>query len=175
MQENKPINIEDKVMGEILEGKAKMKPKWMFLLGSAVFSFGIFALVVVLLFLFNLMAFSLRSHGPMGEIRFDQIVSGFPWWAVVVAVIGVALGAMMLRRYNFSYKRNFVFILAVSLIGIFLLGIVSDYAGVDRAWRERPMMRRMYERYDGGRGVRGMRNFERNLPPFATSSFEKSF
>ena len=68
---------------------------------------GISASIIVSVFLVSLTRFALRTHGPMGQIRLEQILSSFPWWAPVIALIGLFSGIYLLKKYDFSYRKNF--------------------------------------------------------------------
>ena len=115
---NKKINITEKVMKKIKNEKITMRPKWYFWLGSAVLFIAIVSLMIVTVFLISLVTFSLRNRGgPMAIVRYQQIVSNFPWWAVVVSILGLISGITLLKKYDFSY--NFV-------------GIPESYAFFDK-------------------------------------------
>ena len=99
-------NLVNSVMERIHEDKIKIRPKIYSILGSLFLFLGLTASILTSIFLFGLMRFSLRSHGPMGEYRFAQMVSSFPWWTVIVAVVGMIVGIYLLQKYDFSYKIN---------------------------------------------------------------------
>jgi hypothetical protein len=118
-------NITNNVMDEIHQGKIKMKPKIYFILGSILTFIGLISSVIISIFLFSLIRFSLRTHGPMGQYRFDQILSYFPWYIVILAIFTLILGIWLIRKYDFSYKIKplgfFIgFILIIVATGYFL-------------------------------------------------------
>ena len=108
MSDKKNLNSVKKIMELINNGSIKMRPKWYFWLGSVTMIAGFVCLVVASIFLMNLFIFSIRTHGPMGTIRWQQLLASFPWWAPILSVIGIASGGWLLRRYDFSYKNNFM-------------------------------------------------------------------
>ncbi|EKD67200.1 MAG: hypothetical protein ACD_48C00544G0001 [uncultured bacterium] len=77
------------------------------------------------------MRFSLRSHGPMGEYRFAQMVSSFPWWTVIVAVVGMIVGIYLLQKYDFSYKINSRVMVIGFVFSIILAGWLVDFLGIN--------------------------------------------
>ncbi len=118
-------NITDSVMNEIHQEKVKMKPKIYFVFGSILTFIGLVSSVVISIFLFGLARFSLRTHGPMGQYRFDQILSYFPWWIIVLAIFSLILGIWLIRKYDFSYKVKpwiiiMGFVLAIVIAGWFI-------------------------------------------------------
>ena len=96
-------NITESVMEQIHLGKAKMKPKMYFIIGSILTFIGLISSVIVSTFLVGLTRFSLRAHGPMGQYRFDQIISNFPWWTLVFAVFGLGLLIKIWRKLSPDY------------------------------------------------------------------------
>lgn len=158
MSKNK-LNISDKIMSEIKSGQLKMKPKWYFVLGSILAVLGISSLFITSSYLVSLFAFSLRTHGPMGQIRFDQLVSEFPLWAPVVAVCGIIMGILMLREYDFSYKKNFSLVILGIVTAIILAGYLMDYLKVDNLLFNKGVGQKMYQKYQGvyGQGYHGGR------------------
>ncbi|MFA5991066.1 MAG: hypothetical protein WC794_02345 [Candidatus Doudnabacteria bacterium] len=133
-------NVTATVMDKIHHDKIKMRSKMYFVFGSFLAFMGLIASMLISVFLVGLLRFSLRSHGPMGEYRLEQILSNFPWWAVVVAILGLFIGAWLLRRYDFSYKFNFKLLVAGFVVAIILAGWVFDMAGLnDILFRQGPM------------------------------------
>ena len=88
----------------------------------------------------------------MGALRWQQLISSFPLWAVPLIAMGVGSGIWMLRKYDFSYKRNFVYVVIAFILAVVLSGWFIDYAGIDEVWSKGGMMKKMYQKYDGGKG-----------------------
>lgn len=163
-------NLPERVMSRIKEGRITMKPRWYFVLGSAAMILGLIGAAVASSFLISLVTFSLRTHGPMGAVRFERLLSSFPWWAPIAAVAGIGFGVWLLRKYDFSYRKNFPSVIAGFIIAIVLAGVLVNYSGLDAAWMEHGRMRQFYERYDGRMPHPGMRmmqdgNFLNQNPP----------
>lgn len=146
----KTVNISESVMSRIQHENIAMKPQWYFILGSVFMIVGVIGSFVLSVFLVSLISFSLKTHGPMGDIRYQQLLSSFPWWAIVVAVLGLGVGIYFLRKYDFSYKKNFLFIVIAFISAIIISGLFLDYLGLDRIWSQQGPMRGLYQRYDGG-------------------------
>lgn len=158
--QKKQTQLETTVMSRIERERITMRPKWIFVLGSMSLVLGVVGSAVVSIFLVSLISFSMKTHGPMGEIRYQQIISNFPWWAPFVAIVGLVFGSWLLRKFDFSYKRNFIVIVAIFIFAVVCVGILADYAGVDLLWRRQGFMRRIYEQYDGGWQGKGKRGRE---------------
>lgn len=135
------------VMERIRQGKLTMRPRLLFVLGSVLAFVGLVASVIVSTFLVGFIRFSLRTHGPMGEQRFAQIVASFPWWSLLFAVAGLAFGVWLLRRYEFSYKHSFVALIVVFVTAVVLAGVLMDSIGLNDALSRRGPMQGMMRGY----------------------------
>lgn len=140
-------HIKQNVMDRIRSDDVNMRPRIYFVAGTILTLIGIFASAIVSIFLFNITNFVLRSHGPGAQYRLEQLISSFPWWAPVLAVIGIFFGLKLLSKYEFVYKRSPVvwglgFIAAVILTTWFL-----DVTNIDRAWLCSSPMRGFNRRY----------------------------
>lgn len=161
-------------MSRIDREKITMKPKWYFIAGSLAMVIGIIGSVIISVFLVSLTSFSLRTHGPMGEIRYQQLLSNFPWWAPVIAIAGLGIGIWLLNKYDFSYKRNFVYTIFAFIVVIILSGWLIDYLGIDKVWVRTGPMRRFYERYDGGFGNNSGKKMNQNKQIQGGNGYGKS-
>lgn len=135
-------------MAKVISNEIIMKPRWLFVMGSLMMTLGIASLSIVAVFLTNLTLFLLRRHGPMGEWRLQAILNSFPFWVPALAIIGVVLGIVMLKKYDFSYKKNFWLVVAVFVVSIILAGFVLDYLGLNDVWSRSGPMRRFYQQTD---------------------------
>lgn len=143
------VNITDSVMSKINSGEVRMKPRWYFILGTFGMTFGLAGLVIVSVFLISLVSFSLRTHGPMGDIRYQQLLASFPWWAPMVALVGIVGGLLLLKKFDFSYKNNFLMIVVIFIASIIIAGLAIDLLGIDSSWSQGGMMRGLYQKSGG--------------------------
>ncbi|MGB4834055.1 MAG: hypothetical protein WBP40_03445 [Candidatus Moraniibacteriota bacterium] len=146
--------LADSVMDRIHTGKANMKPRWYFVLGSAALFTGLVGLVVTSVFFVSFITFFLRSHGPRGAERLAAIAASFPWWALLLGLLGIISGVLLLRRYDFSYKKNFAVIVLGLVFAILAAGWLVNALGLDQLWMKRGPMRGFYQQYDSGQGER---------------------
>ena len=130
--QKKQIDITNDIMSQIKKGQIKMKPKWYFALGSFSMILGLSSISIVLMFVIRLLMFSIRSHGPMADVRLQLIISSFPLWAPIVAILGIIFGIFMLKKYDFSYKKNFYLVVLGLITAIILSGILIDKFDLDR-------------------------------------------
>jgi len=105
---SKSKSVKNQVLEKIKKGEIKMKPKWCFILGSILLFLGTVFSTVSTIFIFNFILFLLRRHyGPIYHYRLNLILTNFPWWMILVGVLGVIFGIKLLKEYEFSYKKNF--------------------------------------------------------------------
>jgi len=148
-------NITDNIMDQIHDKKIKMRPKAYFILGSILTFVGLVSSVVVSVFLVGLIRFSLRTHGPMGSYRLDQILSSFPWWAPVLAIVGLVVGIWLLRRYDFSFKVNFKVVIIGFILAVIVGGWVIDSIGLNDLIIRRGPMQGMMRQYMQDNNIQG--------------------
>ncbi len=160
------IDISKSVMSKIEKGQVTMKPRWVFVAGTFALVVGVFGIYLFSGFLVSLISFSLRTHGPMGIVRYQELLSSFPWWAIGLAVVGLTFGITLLKRFDFSYKNNFIYIIIGFVMAVIISGWLADYFGLDRVWSRQGQMKRLYQRYDGKRKVLPWRSDERFIPSY---------
>ena len=148
-------NITDNIMDQIHEEKIKMRPKAYFILGSVLTFVGLVSSVVVSVFLVGLIRFSLRAHGPMASYRLDQILSSFPWWAPVLAIVGLIAGIRLLRRFDFSFKVNFKVVIIGFILAVIVGGWIIDSVGLSDALIRRGPMQGMMRQYIQDNNIQG--------------------
>lgn len=136
-------------MSKIKSGEVKMKPRWYFIAGSSLAIIGLAGLTIASVFLTGLISFSLRPHGPMGAIRLQEMLNNFPWWAVALAVVGIGAGCFILKKYDFSYKKNFPIIVIGFMLAVIIAGWIIDEIGINEELQRRGPMRRFYPGYNG--------------------------
>lgn len=136
-------NIENKIMDKVLSGEVKMKPKWYFILGSITSFVGLVGMIIGAIFLTNLTFFFIKKQGP-GTARINMMLESFPLWVPILAVAFIILGIWMLKKYDFSYKKNFIVVAVTVVTAIILSALIIDLLGLNEIWAKRGPMRRLY-------------------------------
>ena len=149
----KKINFEVEFMSKLNSGRIVMRPKWYFVIGSVLSIVGLVGLSVGSVFLINIILFLSRKHGPMGQWRIETMINIFPWWIPLLAIIGIAVGIWMLKKYDFSYKKNFLLIIIGFIFSIIIAGFVIDNLGLNEIWSRRGMMRRFYQQIETQKNI----------------------
>jgi hypothetical protein len=143
-----PADFEKTIMAKIRSNEIFMKPRWYFLLGSFSMITGLVGLSIGVAFLTNLTLFLFRQHGPGGQWRLELILNSFSWWIPAVAIIGISLGIWLLKRFDFSYKKNFPLIVIGFIFSIFIAALAMDVFGFNDIWSKRGPMRRFYQQLE---------------------------
>jgi hypothetical protein len=155
-------NITDNIMDQIHEEKIKMRPRVYFIAGSILTFIGLVSSVVVSVFLVGLIRFSLRTHGPMASYRLDQILSSFPWWVPVLAIVGLVAGIWLLRKYDFSFKVNFKVVIVGFVLAVIISGWVIDSIGLNDVLIRRGPMQGMMRQYLDNNDIQNGPSWGRN-------------
>ena len=143
----KPSDISTQIMSQVKQDQIKMKPRWYFITGSVAMILSLIGLSIASVFLTNIIFFLLKKHGPMGQYRLEMLLSAFPWWIPVVAALLLIIAIILLRKYDFSYKKNFRLIIVGFIISILISAWAVDYFGLNEIW-SKGRMRRFYQKLD---------------------------
>lgn len=144
----KKTDIEKTIMAKVKSNEISMMPRWYFLTGSLLTMAGLVGLSIGAIFLTNITLFLLRQHGSMGQWRMQIMLVNFPFWVPLFAIVGIVLGLRMLKKYDFSYKKNYWLIIAGFILSIILAGFLIDYLGLNDTWSRRGPMRRFYQQIE---------------------------
>ena len=148
-------NIKTNIIKKIKNQEIVMRPRWIFYFGSALSVLGITLSSLLALLSIQLLRFRL-THPRIGAARkLDFVLSSLPWYVPVLAVVGLTLGYLLLKRYDFSYRKNLGVIglmIALSIIGSSYL---LSHLGLDDFMTKRGYFRQIYGQEQGrGRMMR---------------------
>ena len=149
-------NITQEIMHKIDTGEIKMKPKWYFIFGSAFTFIGLVSTIIVSTFSVGLIRFSLRSHGPMGEIRFTQMLTNFPWLILFFAVFSLVFGIWLIRKFDFSYKIKPSLVIVSFILAVIVSGYIIDVTGINDIISRRGPMKGMMRNYINKSSAQGL-------------------
>ena len=159
MSTNK-IDIEKEVMSRVTSGEIAMKPRWYFVAGSVFVLLGTIAAAVAVAFLINLIIFLIKKQGP-GYGRLAIMFESFPFWIPILAILGIGIGILLLRKYDFSYKKNFLLMIIGFIATVAIAGFVIDGLGLNDIWSRGGLMKGFYQRIEN-QGKGGLQNGKGN-------------
>ena len=121
-ENNDKKEIRNKVLEAIKSGRAKMKPKWHFVLRGILISILIVIAFLVLLSIWSFTFFSLRQTGiwfapVFGSAGWFSLLRSTPWILIVLSVVFIIFLEILVRRYAFAYRRPLIY----SILGLVLI------------------------------------------------------
>ncbi len=126
----KSSDISEKIVADIRSGELKIKPKYVYWLGSLLLFLGTLSATIVGIFSVAVIRFLTRQHGPMGEVRFAQLLGSIPWWLPVVMVLSAVTGILLIKKAEFGYKLVTWQLLLIGFVAISLGGLLADQIGL---------------------------------------------
>lgn len=136
-------------MTKVKDNRINMKPRWYFILGSVLVFAGLIGSSIGAIFLTNISLFLLRSCGNNSQWKLQLMLESFPWWVPLLAATGTLFGIRMLKKFDFSYKKNFLVIVIGFVVAILLAALLIDRLGLNDTWSRQGPMRRFYKQIEG--------------------------
>jgi hypothetical protein len=150
-QNDKKIDLSQKVMAQIKSQHIKMHSKLYFVFGSVLVGSGLAGALITAMFFLAVVSFRLRVYGSLEYLRFGQLglrpfFMTFPWIPLLVGVVGIVGGIMLLRKYEFSYKRSFISVAIVLVTLVLVFGFLLDQVAFDERFRQDTIGRLLHQR-----------------------------
>jgi uncharacterized membrane protein YdcZ (DUF606 family) len=136
--------LKSKIIETINVKGLTIRPRSAFILGSFISAIGIFLSTMLAILAIHLLRFRLTHPGFGAARKIDFVLNTLPWYVPVIAVAGLIGGYLLLKRYDFSYRKNFSLILVVILIGLMISSYVLDRLGLDNFLTRRGYFREIY-------------------------------
>jgi hypothetical protein len=124
------LAIRRSVMDAIGKGRITMRPRWHFILLSALAAIGAIFVLLALLYMASLSLFFLHANGALSVPAFGgrgwfSFIRSIPWLLILLIVIFAVLLEIVVRRYAFVYRKSLllsaVIIVVVTFLGGFLI------------------------------------------------------
>jgi hypothetical protein len=121
-------DIRDAIMQRIQDGQARMRPRWHFLLLSALTALGALIAFLALLFAASLVLFFLRESGALylsglGSRGWWDLMRSLPLSILLLLLLFVVILEVLVRRYAFVYKKP----LLASVLSIVVLVVLGGF------------------------------------------------
>jgi hypothetical protein len=95
-----------------------------------------------------------------------MMLDNFPWWLIIVAVLGLFLGFCFMKKYEFSYKLDYKKTILIFILTILLAGWTIDVLGLNNILMKRGPMKGMMKKYMYS-------DFDKNLPRQMDGRFQE--
>lgn len=125
------IAIKDRILKGIQSGEVAMRPKIHFTLKIAALMAVTFSVLVITVFIFNFISFSLRvsDHDTLLQFGSEGVLAFlyfFPWLLLGIDLALIALLEWMVRRFRFGYTTPALYLLAGLIVSTVAAGFVID-------------------------------------------------
>ena len=103
--------IEKKVMDKIVKDEIQMRPKVMFTIGAILLGLGILLAIGAASIFAHIMFVKVRLDAPfafmrLGRAGISPFFVSFPWMSLLVSIGAIVTGTHLVKKYDFSYKKN---------------------------------------------------------------------
>jgi hypothetical protein len=124
-------SVRTDVMDAIRKGRIQMRPRWHFVLLSALTIVGVFIVFLTLLYVTSLTVFFLRDSGVWFAPAFGLrgwwvLLRRIPWLLVLFIAAFIAVLEILVRRYAFVYRKPLLASVLVILALVFLGGFAIE-------------------------------------------------
>lgn len=150
MQKSKKIDISKTLEEKIAQEEITMRPQWHFVLASFLLGFGTIGVLSSTIFTLSLFFFHWRMHEILEQVVPERLLwatmlRNIPWLYLLVSIALFYISLSLLKKYEFSYKKNWPLLLLGLLIAIIFSSFFVDRIGVNDRLRRHPALRHMYE------------------------------
>lgn len=135
-------------MSKVTSGKIKMKPKIYFIFASILTILSFIFLFSISIFFTNIFFFILKKRGQICQWQIQNLLSNFPWWILIIAILGIFFGILIIKKNNFSYKKNFIFIISIFIISIIISAFIVNFLNINHFFARQRPMKRFYQRLE---------------------------
>jgi len=112
--------IAGKVIKEINTKKIKIKPRWIFVFGTTLAVLGVVVSMASSAVGLYLLQFALLHPGRGADRKLDYVLSTLPWYVLPLSLVSMAVGWHLLKKFDFSYRKNRLVVTALFILGIAL-------------------------------------------------------
>lgn len=130
------LPLSEQVMEKIDNQELKMLPKLYFWAGSTLLGIGSVVIFGLTIMLVSLWMFHMRMQQLFSPEAFDLIhrpmfLTRFPWSSFAIAILSFGLGLVLIKKYDFAYKKNWGVIVLGMLLGVVLMAGLIDGSGLN--------------------------------------------
>lgn len=137
-------NIKSNVIKKIENKEVSIRPQWIFLLGSVISAIGLVLSTALTLLATQLLRFRLEHPGFGATRKLVFILASLPSYIPILAILGLVGGYLLLKRYDFSYRKNFGIIVILIVLGLIGSSYFLNHLGLDNFLSKRGYFRQIY-------------------------------
>lgn len=132
------------IMDRINSDKIKVRPRYQFIIAAVLIIIGILGTIISSAYFFGLSIFAFRARGPLSNIGITRALGDIPWWALVIALLGLGLGYWLWKKSETTYKITPSTAIVTMLIIALTAGIIINSMGWGDAWFKRGLIKKFY-------------------------------
>lgn len=130
-------SIKEQIVEAIKDGRIKMRPKWHFILKTALIFTGIVMVILALLYLASFVIFILRQTGvwflpTFGFRGIFVFLFSLPWLLILLGIFFVLILEFFVRRYSFAYKKPVLYSILVLFAFVFITSFIISRTAFHR-------------------------------------------
>jgi len=137
--------ITQNIIHQIETGKLKMRPKYLFIIGSIFSVVGLFSSLTLTLFLGNIIYFRYTHPGFGAERKVIYLLTSLPWYLPLLVLSSIIGGYLLLRRYDFSYSKYRYHIFFLIILSILAGNYLLNHYGLNQFLQSRGYFRNLYQ------------------------------
>jgi len=127
------VNLENKIMKQIKNGQVKLKSKYLFLAEKISLGSGLILLILLAIFFLNLSLFYIKSTDNLEYLSFGKggslaFLETFPYHWLLICVASLIIAGYLVNRYNFAYKKPFLYTASAIILMATLAGGLLAYS-----------------------------------------------
>ena len=110
--------IASKIINQINTKKIKIKPRWVFVLGTTFAAVGVIVSMASAAIGLYLLQFALLHPGRGADRKLDYALSTLPWYVLPISLVSIVVGWHLLKKFDFTYQKNRFVVLSLFILGI---------------------------------------------------------
>ena len=131
MNHHEKKSLKEQLLEDIRAGDVMMTPRAYFTLKLAAFTATAGGVLLVSIFIFNFIFFSIRVSGNdallgFGPHGFEAFARFFPWHLLILDVILIVLLQWLVRHFRFGYRIPILYLVGALILAAFTFGFALD-------------------------------------------------
>lgn len=157
--------LKDAVLDTIRTERVTMRPRWYFVLRTALFATGTVVVMLALLYLASFIIYTSRVSGiwfvpAFGFPGWREFLFSLPWILIVISLLFMAILEMLVKHFAFAWRQPLFYsalgIIALAGIGSYIVILTPFHRAMFLQSRQHrwPIVEPFYRAY----GMRGLQN-----------------
>ena len=138
MNDDKKINISDKVIKQIKDDDVKMRSKWIFVAEKLGMESGVLLSILIGIIMLSFVLYVVEKNGAFEFTEFGfggwlVVFDNIPYDLVIIAIVFFIIANYIIRQFDFSYRKHFYLISCGVIFFIMIAGLGLMWSGVSHS------------------------------------------